>query len=119
MTGPLIDTAGWVGAAALLVAYGLVSSGRLHGRSTAFQMLNLTGAAGLLANGIWHGAWPSAALNAVWLVIGIAAVMRLRSTRSALDRPARAACATPASVIRDAGGTAIVGDLVGDSVTGH
>ena len=95
MTGPLIDTAGWVGAAALLVAYGLVSSGRLHGRSTAFQMLNLTGAFGLLANGIWHGAWPSAALNAVWLVIGIAAVMRLRSTRSALDGPARAAYAAP------------------------
>ena len=88
MTGPLIDTAGWLGAAALLVAYGLVSSGRLHGRSSAFQMLNLTGAAGLLANGIWHGAWPSAALNAIWLIIGAHALTRHpgRSTTASRSR---------------------------------
>jgi hypothetical protein len=93
MTGPLIDTAGWIGAAALLVAYGLVSSGRLNGRSIRFQLLNLTGAAGLLANGIWHGAWPSAALNAIWLVIGITAVMRRSNPSPVLDEPALAAAA--------------------------
>ena len=76
MRGPLLDAAGWAGAVALLLAYGLVSSGRLDGRSTRFQLLNLAGAIGLLANGIWHGAWPSAALNAVWLVIGIIAMSR-------------------------------------------
>ena len=90
MTGLLIDTAGWAGAAALLLAYGLVSSGRLNGRSIPFQLLNLFGAAGLLANGIWHDAWPSAALNAVWLVIGVTALIRLSSTPQ-LDGPARGA----------------------------
>ncbi len=79
MTGVLIDAAGWAGAAALLLAYGLVSSGRLSGRSVGFQLLNLAGAVGLMANGIWHGAWPSAALNAVWLVIGVTALRRLRA----------------------------------------
>jgi len=78
MTGLLIDTAGWTGAACLLLAYGLVSTGRLSGRSTGFQLLNLAGAAGLLANGVWHGAWPSAALNAVWLLIGAHALAKLR-----------------------------------------
>ena len=78
MTGVLVDVAGWAGAAALLVAYGLVSTGRLTGRSTGFQLLNLAGAVGLLANGVWHGAWPSAALNAVWLVIGVSALTRTR-----------------------------------------
>jgi hypothetical protein len=82
LTGLLLDAAGWAGASALLLAYGLVSSGRLDGRSTQFQLLNLVGAVGLLANGIWHGAWPSAALNAVWLVIGITAFRRLRTTRT-------------------------------------
>ena len=77
MTGLLIDIAGWAGAAALLLAYGLVSTGRLDGRSIAFQMLNLTGAVGLLANGVWHGAWPSAALNAIWLLVGAHALARL------------------------------------------
>lgn len=74
MSGLLVDTAGWLGAAALLLAYALVSAGRLSGRSTRFQLLNLGGSVGLLLNGVWHGAWPSAALNAVWLVVGAAAL---------------------------------------------
>jgi hypothetical protein len=80
MTRLLIDTVGWAGAAALLLAYGLVSSGRLNGRSIRFQLLNLGGAVGLLANGIYHDAWPSAALNAVWFVIGVTALMRISRT---------------------------------------
>ena len=81
MTGLLLEAAGWAGAGALLLAYGLVSAGRLDGRSLRFQLLNLVGAGGLLANGIWHGAWPSAALNAVWLVIGVTVLRRLPTTR--------------------------------------
>jgi len=85
----LVDAAGWLGAAALLLAYGLVSAGRLNGGRTGFQLLNLGGAAGLLANGVHHGAWPSAALNGVWLAIGVLALMRLRRearTRRPVDR---------------------------------
>jgi hypothetical protein len=59
-----------------------------------FQLLNLFGALGLLANGIWHDAWPSAALNAVWLVIGVTALRSLRSTPQ-LDGPERGAAAHP------------------------
>ena len=94
MTGLLIDIAGWAGAAALLLAYGLVSSGRLNGRSIPFQLLNLFGAVGLLAIGVWHDAWPSAALNAVWLVIGVTALIRLSSTPQP-DGPPRGAAAHP------------------------
>jgi len=94
MTGLLIDAGGWAGAAALLLAYGLVSSGRLNGRSIRFQLLNLVGAIGLLANGIWHDAWPSAALNAVWLVIGVMTLSRSSNTPQ-VDGPARRAAAHP------------------------
>ena len=87
MTGLLVDLGGWVGAGALLLAYGLVSTGRLDGRSVGFQLLNLLGAAGLLANGVWHGAWPSAALNAVWLVIGAHALVRLGGRHRAAREP--------------------------------
>jgi hypothetical protein len=79
VTGLLVDVAGWIGALALLTAYALVSGGRVGGRGPTFQALNLVGAVGLLANGVWHGAWPSAALNAVWLVVGLVAVTRIRS----------------------------------------
>ena len=81
MTGVVVDLAGWVGAVALLGAYALVSAGQVQGRGIAFQLLNLVGAIGLLANGVWHGAWPSAALNAVWLVVGLVALARVRPGR--------------------------------------
>ena len=92
MTGLVVDVVGWIGAVALLTAYALVSSGRVGGRGPAFQALNLVGAVGLLVNGVWHGAWPSAALNTVWLVVGLAALTRLRSATgqrqdSAADEP--------------------------------
>jgi len=70
--------AGWAGAAALLLAYGLVTSGRLSPRGGAFQALNLAGSLGLAANSGYHGAWPSVALNLVWMAIGAVALVRQR-----------------------------------------
>lgn len=74
----LFAVAGWLGAAALLLAYGLVSSGRLSPRGAPFQAVNLAGSLGLAANSGYHGAWPSVALNLVWMAIGAAALVRLR-----------------------------------------
>jgi hypothetical protein len=83
----LYDALGWVGAAALLGAYALVSRGRVSGDGATFQVLNLIGALGLLVNGAYHHAWPSAALNAVWLLVGVAAVGVLRRAGRVASRP--------------------------------
>jgi hypothetical protein len=83
MTGLVVDVLGWAGAAALLTAYALVSAGRTQGGRLGFQALNLFGALGLLVNGMYHGAWPSAGLNAVWLFVGVAATARVRRDRTA------------------------------------
>ncbi len=65
---------GWAGAAALLAAYMLVSSGRLDGQSARFNWINLAGGA-LLSYASWvKGAWPSVTLNLVWIVIGLRAL---------------------------------------------
>lgn len=75
-TEVVFEIVGWVGAAALLLAYGLASLGRLHATGRAFQQLNLAGSAALAANSGYHGAWPSAALNLVWLAIAVATLLR-------------------------------------------
>ncbi len=59
--------------------------GRLTGQSLVYQSMNVVGAAGFLINGWWHGAFPSAALNAIWLVIGIIALWRIRRRVAATD----------------------------------
>jgi hypothetical protein len=43
--------------------------------------MNVAGAAGFVVNGWYHGALPSAALNVLWLLIGIFALWRIRARR--------------------------------------
>jgi hypothetical protein len=74
----VITVLGWLGAGALLAAYLLASAGRLDAARPAFQALNLVGAAGIIVNSGYYRAWPSVALNVVWLGIGAAALLRSR-----------------------------------------
>lgn len=72
-----VEVVGWTGALLILLAYVLVTTGRLTGQSLAFQWMNLLGAAGFIVNGWWHGALPSTALNVVWMLIAAVALWRL------------------------------------------
>ncbi len=67
----LIDALGWLGAAALLLAYGLVSMKRVKGDAASYQGLNLVGSVFVLANSFYYGAMPSVAVNAVWIGIAL------------------------------------------------
>jgi hypothetical protein len=73
-----VEVAGWAGAALILIAYLLLSMGRLTGQSALYQWMNVFGAAGFVINGWWHGAIPSAALNVLWMGIGGFALWRIR-----------------------------------------
>lgn len=72
-----VEIAGWAGAALILLAYLLVTAGKLTGQSPAFQWMNLLGAAGFIVNGWWHRAIPSASLNVIWMLIAAVALWRL------------------------------------------
>ena len=76
-----VEVAGWAGAALILLAYLLLSAGRLTGQSLVYQGMNVIGAAGFVINGWWHGAVPSAALNVLWLLIGAFASWRILRKR--------------------------------------
>lgn len=82
----LVEVAGWAGAGSLLLAYGLLSAKRIDAGVT-YQVLNLAGAIGLALNAVAHGAWPSACLNGIWLVIGVVALKRQRSRPVTATRP--------------------------------
>jgi hypothetical protein len=70
----LIDLFGWIGAAALLAAYWMVSTRRTDGAAMSYQALNLIGSVLVLVNSLYYGAFPSVAVNAVWIVIGAYAI---------------------------------------------
>ncbi len=72
-----VEVVGWAGAALILLAYLLLSAGRLTGQSLIYQAMNVVGAAGFVVNGWWHRAIPSASLNVLWLLIGAIASWRI------------------------------------------
>jgi quinol-cytochrome oxidoreductase complex cytochrome b subunit len=76
-----VEIAGWAGAVLILLAYLLLSAGRLTGQSLVYQVMNVVGAAGFIINGWWHGAIPSAALNVLWLLLGGFASWRIVKKR--------------------------------------
>jgi len=67
----VVDIAGWAGAALLLSAYILLTLGRLSASAPSYHWMNLLAGAGIVANSGWNGAWPSVAINVVWMAIGL------------------------------------------------
>ncbi len=76
-----VEVAGWIGAALILLAYLLLSAGKLTGQSFVYQAMNMLGAAGFVINGWWHRAIPSAVLNVLWLLIGAVATWQILKKR--------------------------------------
>ncbi len=71
-----VEIAGWLAALLILGSYGLLSFGKISSRSAIYQWMNILGAAGFVINCTWNGAWPSVALNVVWLGIAVYALRR-------------------------------------------
>jgi hypothetical protein len=72
----IIEIIGWTAAVMMLLAYLLLTSGRLRSISPAYQWLNVLSGAGLIVNSGWNGAYPSAALNLTWMAIGLYGLLR-------------------------------------------
>jgi hypothetical protein len=83
-----VEVIGWIGAALILGSYALLSTGRVRAESVTYQLMNILGAAGFVVNSGWNGALPSAAMNVVWMGIGIYALRQRRRL------PAKAGCAS-------------------------
>lgn len=76
-----VEIAGWIAAVLILAAYGLLSAGKLDGKSVAYQLMNIVGAIGFVINTGYNGAIPSAVLNVIWVGIGVWALVRIRMSR--------------------------------------
>lgn len=76
----IIHVIGNIGVVFILLAYILVSTGRVKSLSVRYQVMNLVGAVIIAAYSVVFSAWASVALNTIWA--GIAAVSWIRLTRT-------------------------------------
>lgn len=88
----LWEVLGWAGAAALLLAYALLSAGKLA-PSRTYHLINIAGSVGLGANSLFHGAFPGVLVNSVWLLIGVVTLIEAsrRANRARVEGATRAA----------------------------
>ncbi len=70
------EIAGWYGIAAILGAYMCVSLGIFDGTSMSYQLLNLTGAIGVIIVSIEKRVKQTLVLNLVWVVIAGVGLLR-------------------------------------------
>jgi hypothetical protein len=85
--GVIIEIIGWSAAVLILLSYILLSLGRIAADSISYQGLNIVGAAGFILNSGVNGAIPSAALNVIWLAIGLFALHRILRRRRGAAPP--------------------------------
>lgn len=73
-----IDVIGWIGASSLLIAYLLISNGKLTAASYNYQGLNAIGSICLIINTYTYGTIPLVMLNSIWLLIGLNTLRKIK-----------------------------------------
>ena len=73
----IADIVGWIGSIALTTAYVLISRNKITAQTYLYQGLNLLGSICLIVNSTYYGAYPSTALNIVWVGIGLFALYNI------------------------------------------
>lgn len=77
MMGLFIDIIGWVGSLEVIAAYLIVSFEKGKINKKVYQGLNLTGSLFLIINTIYHGAYPSAFVNVIWMIIAFISLFHM------------------------------------------
>ena len=70
----LEEIAGWYGTFAILGAYALVSFSYVSASSILYQLLNLTGALGIVVVSLRRKVYQPAVLNIFWALIALLAI---------------------------------------------
>jgi len=70
---------GWYGAVAIILAYVLVSFSIISPQSILFQILNGTGAVGIVIISLHKKAYQPAILNILWALVALIAIINILS----------------------------------------
>ncbi len=76
----VFNSIGIAGVACILLAYFLITLGKLTGGRLAYHILNLIGAAMLLASLFWKWNLPSVVIEVCWIAISLFGIWKVRRT---------------------------------------
>jgi len=73
----IIEIFGWYGMIAIVLAYALVSFSFLSFNSIWYQLLNCTGAIGIVVVSLYKKAYQPGILNIIWTLIALIAIINI------------------------------------------
>jgi len=71
------EVIGWYGTVAIILAYALVSFGFMTAQDLVYQMLNATGAIGIVYISLAKKVYQPAVLNIIWTIIAVIAIVNI------------------------------------------
>ncbi len=71
------EVIGWYGAVAIVVAYALNSFGVISSNSVLYQILNATGALGIVYISFRKKVYQPGVLNLIWTLIALGAIVNI------------------------------------------
>ncbi len=77
MKNKIIEIIGWYGAAAILIAYAGVSFGYILPSDLIFQILNFTGAIGIVVVSFSKKTYQPGVLNLIWAIVALFALISI------------------------------------------
>lgn len=77
MKRKLIELLGWYGTVAIIGSFALASFSILQPTGLLYQLLNLTGAVGVITISLHKKVYQSVVLNIVWIIIALVAILRI------------------------------------------
>ncbi len=77
MTKLFAEILGWYGAFAIILAYAMISFAVIGVDNIIYQILNLTGAIGIVIISLSKRAYQPATLNIIWTIIAFIALIRI------------------------------------------
>ncbi|NJO02622.1 MAG: hypothetical protein HC880_13905 [Bacteroidia bacterium] len=73
----MIDVIGWIGVVAYTSGYALLSTGYLSAQQVSYHFLNVLGGLCLVINAVYLNDPPNLAVNLVWMLIALLALMKI------------------------------------------
>jgi len=73
----IIEIIGWYGTLAIVTGYILVSFNIIDAKSFFYQILNLTGALGIVGISLYKRTYQPAVLNVVWSLVALIALVSI------------------------------------------
>ncbi|MEK7655885.1 MAG: hypothetical protein AAB386_04380 [Patescibacteria group bacterium] len=72
-----IEVFGWYGTVAIILAYAMVSFSFISATSVWYQILNATGALGIVMVSFYKKTYQPGVLNIIWTIIAVIAILKI------------------------------------------